>query len=117
MVSTQLLPHLLIAIHPLYLFAQAGHQQAPYVSGASMLSLLLEPTGGACALALLQVYVCASFLGTWHSELLKLEFQELMMFLQRLPTGSWGDTQVESVLSGAYVLRNTWDTAQSHIHS
>jgi hypothetical protein len=64
-----------------------------------------------------QVYVCASFLGTWHSELLKLEFQELMMFLQRLPTSSWGDTQVESVLSGAYVLRNTWDTAQSHIHS
>ncbi|KAF6259561.1 rab-GTPase-TBC domain-containing protein [Scenedesmus sp. NREL 46B-D3] len=61
------------------------------------------------------VYVCAAFLACWQKDILGLEFQELMMFLQKLPTQDWQELQIESVLSNAYVLRNTWGNAQSHL--
>jgi hypothetical protein len=46
-----------------------------------------------------------------------LEFQELMLLLQKLPTQSWGDSEMESVLSAAFVLRNVWQHAQSHLQA
>ncbi|KAF8069367.1 gyp1 [Scenedesmus sp. PABB004] len=61
------------------------------------------------------VYVCAAFLACWQRDILGREFQEVMLFLQRLPTRDWGEAQVESILSNAYVLRNTWGSAQSHL--
>ena len=57
------------------------------------------------------VYACAALLTTWERPLGALEFQELMLFLQRLPTGGWGEAEVELVLSRAYVLRDTWGGA------
>jgi uncharacterized membrane protein YgcG len=58
------------------------------------------------------VYACAALLTTWERPLAGLEFQELMLFLQRLPTGAWGEPEVElHVLSRAYVLRDTWGGA------
>lgn len=69
-------------------------------------------TGAGCGA---QVYVCAAFLACWQREVLAREFQELVMFLQKLPTADWSDTQIESILSNAYVLRNTWGNAQSHL--
>jgi hypothetical protein len=71
----------------------------------------------ACLRLFIQVYVCAAFLGTWQRDVLGLEFQELMMFLQKLPTGEWGEPNMEVILSNAYVLRNTWGNAQSHMQS
>ena len=68
-------------------------------------------------LCYLQVYVCAAFLGTWQRDVPGLEFQELMMFLQKLPTAGWGEPNMEVILSNAYVLRNTWGNAQSHMQS
>eukprot|EP00873_Tetraselmis_striata_P022466 jgi/Tetstr1/442730/TSEL_030820.t1 len=35
------------------------------------------------------VYTCVSFLNAWGPKLLRLEFQELMMFLQKMPTTGW----------------------------
>lgn len=72
---------------------------------------------GPAALADFLVYACAAFLARWERPLSRLEFQELMMFLQKPPTGSWTEAEVESVLSAAYVLRNVWGGAQSHLHA
>jgi hypothetical protein len=64
-----------------------------------------------------QVYVCAAFLARWERALVALEFQELMLFLQKLPTQDWGESEMETVLSAAYVLRNVWQHAQSHLQA
>jgi hypothetical protein len=61
------------------------------------------------------VYVCAAFLARWERPLLTMEFQELMLFLQKLPTQDWGEAEMESILSSAFVLRNVWQHAQSHL--
>ena len=41
--------------------------------------------------------------------------QEMALFLQKLPTGSWGEREVETVLSRAYMWRTSFDQAQSHL--
>jgi hypothetical protein len=65
----------------------------------------------------MQVYVCAAFLASWERDICRREFQELILFLQKLPTQEWGEAQIESVLSSAFVLRNTWASAQSHLQA
>ncbi|KAG5575297.1 hypothetical protein H5410_055431 [Solanum commersonii] len=49
------------------------------------------------------VYIAASFLLTWSDNLLKLDFQEMVMFLQHLPTHNWSHSELEMVLSRAYM--------------
>ncbi|CAN6977088.1 unnamed protein product [Brassica oleracea var. botrytis] len=49
------------------------------------------------------VYIYASFLLTWSDELKKLDFQEMVMFLQHLPTHTWTDQELEMVLSRAFM--------------
>ena len=41
--------------------------------------------------------------------------QELILFLQKLPTAGWGEKEVESVLSRAYMWRASFDHARSHL--
>lgn len=41
------------------------------------------------------VYIAASFLLTWSDNLLKLDFQEMVMFLQHLPTHNWSHSELE----------------------
>jgi len=43
-----------------------------------------------------------------------MDFQEIIMFLQRLPTASWTDSQIETLLSEAFVLKNVWHGAENH---
>jgi TBC1 domain family member 2 len=50
------------------------------------------------------VYVCAAFLIHWSAQLRMLDFQPLMLFLQRLPTQNWGDKEIDMLLSQAYVV-------------
>lgn len=64
-----------------------------------------------------QVYVCAAFLACWQHQMCSLEFQDLIMFLQKLPTQEWTETDIESMLSNAYVLHNTYDNARSHLQT
>ncbi|KAJ6917521.1 TBC1 domain family member 22B [Populus alba x Populus x berolinensis] len=49
------------------------------------------------------IYIFASFLLTWSEELQKLDFQELVMFLQHLPTQNWTHQELEMVLSRAFM--------------
>ena len=41
--------------------------------------------------------------------------QEMILYLQKLPTGHWSEKEVESVLSRAYMWRASFDQAKSHL--
>ncbi|GAU21975.1 hypothetical protein TSUD_111150 [Trifolium subterraneum] len=61
------------------------------------------------------VYIFASFLLTWSDEIQKLDFQELVMFLQRLPTQNWTDQELEMVLSRAFMWHSMFNNSPSHL--
>nr|XP_029122411.1 TBC1 domain family member 22B [Elaeis guineensis] len=63
------------------------------------------------------VYICASLLLTWSDELLKLDFQEMVMFLQHLPTQNWTHHELEMVLSRAYMWHVMFNNSPSHLAS
>lgn len=61
------------------------------------------------------VYVLSSFLLSWAPELVKLELEGLIMFLQRTPTETWSEGDIETVLSRAYMWRLSFANAASHL--
>ncbi|XP_039009459.1 GTPase-activating protein gyp1-like isoform X2 [Hibiscus syriacus] len=63
------------------------------------------------------VYFFASFLLTWSDTLKKLDFQELVMFLQHLPTHNWTYQELEIVLSRAYMWHSMFNNSPSHLAS
>ncbi|EOY04760.1 Ypt/Rab-GAP domain of gyp1p superfamily protein isoform 1 [Theobroma cacao] len=63
------------------------------------------------------VYISASFLLTWSDKLQKLDFQELVMFLQHLPTHNWTYQELEMVLSTAYMWHSMFNSSPSHLAS
>jgi hypothetical protein len=63
------------------------------------------------------VYVCAAFLEHWAQELLQLDFQELLIYLQHLPTQDWSAAELDTLLSKAFVLKHQFEGAQHHLVS
>ncbi|KAL9240669.1 hypothetical protein vseg_014860 [Gypsophila vaccaria] len=63
------------------------------------------------------VYIAASFLLTWSDKLQKLDFQEMVMFLQHLPTLNWADIELEMVLSRAFMWHTMFNSSPSHLAS
>jgi len=64
----------------------------------------------------LHVYFCAAFLLKWSDEILKKHDEEqLLTFLQKLPTKEWGNSDVEVLLSQAYVWQTLYSDSPSHI--
>ncbi|VAI34634.1 unnamed protein product [Triticum turgidum subsp. durum] len=61
------------------------------------------------------VYISASFLLTWSEKLQKLDFQEMVMFLQHLPTRNWAHHELEMVLSRAYMWHTMFKSSPSHL--
>ncbi|KAK7272000.1 hypothetical protein RJT34_28320 [Clitoria ternatea] len=61
------------------------------------------------------VYIFASFLLTWSDNLQKLDFQELVMFLQHLPTQNWTHQELEMVLSRAFMWHSMFNNSPSHL--
>ncbi|KAJ4786555.1 TBC1 domain family member 22A [Rhynchospora pubera] len=61
------------------------------------------------------VYISASFLLTWSDKLQKLDFQEMVMFLQHLPTKNWSHHELEMVLSRAYMWHTMFNSSPSHL--
>ncbi|KAF7726768.1 GTPase-activating protein [Apophysomyces ossiformis] len=61
------------------------------------------------------VYVCAAFLVKWSDQLQKLDFQDVMLFLQQVPTQGWGEKDVELLLSEAYMWKTLFHNAPSHL--
>ncbi|XP_044473888.1 GTPase-activating protein GYP1-like isoform X2 [Mangifera indica] len=63
------------------------------------------------------VYIFASFLLTWSDKLQKLDFQEMVMFLQHLPTHNWTHQELEMVLSRAYMWHSMFNSSPRHLVS
>ena len=61
------------------------------------------------------VYVCTAFLLHWSPQLKKLEFQDLMLFLQRLPTSRWDSKDIELLLSQAFLYKSYYHDSISHL--
>lgn len=72
---------------------------------------LAEPDG----FALFHVYVCAALLVWFSDEVREKEFQDIVMFLQHLPTEGWTDKEMDVVLSQAYMWRTIFGAAPSHL--
>ena len=61
------------------------------------------------------LYVCAAFLVKWSAKLLKMDFQEIMMFLQSLPTREWTEKDIELLLSEAYIWQSLFKGSSAHL--
>ncbi|PSK46223.1 hypothetical protein B9Z65_5191 [Elsinoe australis] len=61
------------------------------------------------------LYVCAAFLVKWSEKLLKMDFQEMMMFLQSLPTKYWTEKDIELLLSEAFIWQSLFRGSKGHI--
>lgn len=65
--------------------------------------------------AMFHVYVCAAILVSFSEELQGMDFQDLVMFLQNLPTESWTSKEIDVILSQAYMWRTIFGAAPSHL--
>lgn len=65
--------------------------------------------------ALFHVYVCAALLVSFSEELQEMDFQDLVMFLQNLPTESWTSKDIDVIISQAYMWRTIFGAAPSHL--
>lgn len=65
--------------------------------------------------AVFHVYVCAALLVSFSEELLEMEFQDLVMFLQNLPTQNWTEKNIDIILSQAYLWRTIFGASPSHL--
>mmetsp|Transcript_12188 Transcript_12188/g.17353 ORF Transcript_12188/g.17353 Transcript_12188/m.17353 type:complete len:224 (-) Transcript_12188:3116-3787(-) len=63
------------------------------------------------------VYVCAAFLCQFSTQLQGMEFDEIFGFLQQMPTDAWTDTDVEMLLSQAFVLSTLFEGSDAHLTS
>jgi hypothetical protein len=61
--------------------------------------------------------VCAAFLVKWSAQIQTMDFQEIMMFLQSLPTQSWTEKDVELLLSEAYMWQSLFKNATAHLRA
>jgi hypothetical protein len=61
------------------------------------------------------LYVCAAFLVKWSDKLLKMDFQDMMMFLQSLPTKNWTEKDIELLLSEAFIWQSLFKGSSAHL--
>ncbi|KAF2640134.1 RabGAP/TBC [Massarina eburnea CBS 473.64] len=61
------------------------------------------------------LYVCAAFLVKWSDQLRKMDFQEVMMFLQSLPTRTWTEKDIELLLSEAFIWQSLFRGSSAHL--
>jgi TBC1 domain family member 2 len=63
------------------------------------------------------VYVCAAFLCQFSAPLQQMSFDEIFVFFQNIPTQEWTDTEIEMLLSQAYVLSTLFAGSDAHLTS
>ena len=61
------------------------------------------------------VYVCVVLLKTFKDKVMGMEFQDIILFLQNLPTQDWGEEEVEPILSQAFILSTLFEHSPSHL--
>ena len=60
-------------------------------------------------------YVCCAILQTYRETLMNANFQDMLLFLQDMPTSEWGEQEVEVVLSQAFILSSLYEGSPSHL--
>ncbi len=63
------------------------------------------------------VYVCAAFLCQFSAQLQSMDFDQLFGFMQQVPTDEWGETEIEMLLSQAYVLSTLFGGSEAHLNA
>ncbi|KIX03931.1 uncharacterized protein Z518_07484 [Rhinocladiella mackenziei CBS 650.93] len=63
------------------------------------------------------LYVCAAFLVKWSEQLMKMNFQEILMFLQALPTREWTEKDIELLLSEAFIWQSLFRGSRAHLRT
>jgi hypothetical protein len=63
------------------------------------------------------LYVCAAFLVKWSDQLVKMNFQEVLMFLQALPTKDWTEKDIELLLSEAFIWQSLFRGSSAHLRN
>ncbi|TWU71310.1 GTPase-activating protein [Metarhizium rileyi] len=61
------------------------------------------------------LYVCAALVVKWSDKLVKMDFQEIMMFLQSLPTKTWTEKDIELLLSEAFIWQSLYKGSAAHL--
>jgi len=61
-------------------------------------------------------YVCAALLVKWSKELITQEFQNIIIFLQHIPTKDWTDKDIELLLSEAYMYKTLFHDSPNHLN-
>ena len=61
------------------------------------------------------VYVCAAFMCQFSHQLQTMTFDELFGFMQDIPTNDWTDTEIEVLLSQAFVLSTLFKGSDAHL--
>eukprot|EP01091_Cochliopodium_minus_P015828 TRINITY_DN572_c0_g1_i1.p1 TRINITY_DN572_c0_g1~~TRINITY_DN572_c0_g1_i1.p1 ORF type:complete len:484 (+),score=108.88 TRINITY_DN572_c0_g1_i1:31-1482(+) len=54
------------------------------------------------------IYVCVAFLVHWSEQLRQLDFQQIMLFIQNIPTNNWDERQMEILLSQSYMYQSLY---------
>jgi len=73
---------------------------------------IAEPSEG---FSTFHVYFCAVFLIYWSPQLKQMDFPQLMLFMQKLPTSRWGLQEIETLLAEAYVLKSLFHSSPKHL--
>lgn len=55
------------------------------------------------------IYVCVAFLMHFRETLLAMDTEQVMLFVQQLPTDDWGAASVAELVSAAFVLRSQFE--------
>ena len=63
----------------------------------------------------LSMYVAATLVLRWKDRLKSSNFNEILLFLQNLPTDTWKEREIEEVLSQAYVYFSLFNASPSHL--
>ena len=64
--------------------------------------------------SVLHIYVCASLLLKWSIKIKKMAFQEIMVFLQNMPTKDWSERDIEVIIAESYVFKTLYEDTHGH---
>merc|ERR1711964_843835 len=73
-------------------------REIPLACGIRLFDTYIAEENG---FASFHVYVCAVFLVYWSPQLKKMGFEELLLFLQKVPTAEWTHAEIETLLAEA----------------
>lgn len=65
--------------------------------------------------SVLHIYVCAALLLKWSKKLKKMGFQDIMVFLQSMPTKDWSEKDIEMIVAEAYVFMTLYEDSKGHL--